>query len=189
VNAPDKYYDDFQEDLSDPKCVGLIYDFSLRQVRGMVDYNDEDDVIQDVFYRLAKWPIAKKYNSKRHYFSLLRITVRQAIAGYWKRRHSQRNDVRKRRFISELQTDCQSHEFASRLDSPWYLLHLKDAAQMVLERAQSLNTKQRAMFELRFLEEKSHSEIAETLKISVRTSYRLESQLREIFQSLFRSAE
>ena len=146
-------------------------------------------MIQDVFYRLTKWPIAKKYNSKRHYFSLLRITVRQAIAAHWKRRHSQRNDVRKRRFISELQNDSERHEFASRLNSPWYLLHIKDAAQMVLDRAQSLNPKQRAMFQLRFLEEKSHSEIAAALKISVRTSYRIESQLRDIFQALFRSPD
>ena len=64
MNVPDYYFDGFEENLNDPRCVQRIYEFSLRQVRGLVDYNDEDDVIQEVFYRLTKWPIArKKYNS------------------------------------------------------------------------------------------------------------------------------
>ena len=74
----------------------------------MVDYNDVEDVVQEVFYRLHKWPIGgmeKKYNSARHYFSLLKITIRQAVAAYWKRRHSQRNDVRRRSFISQLKQE------------------------------------------------------------------------------------
>ncbi len=188
--VPEDYFDDFQEDLSDPQCVQRIYDFSLRQVRGMVDYNDEDDVIQEVFYRLHKWPIGNKYNSARHYFSLLKITIRQAIAAYWKRRHSQRNDARKRVFISQLQQDGQrTVEFVSKSNEVWRRLHLKDLVRRVMERASTLPNQQQKMFQLRFLEEKSHEEIAEVLGVSIRTSYRIETKIREILQSHFKGLD
>lgn len=184
MRIPDHYFDKFEEDLTDPDCVQQIYDFCLRQVRGFVDYNDEDDVVQEVFYRLHKWPIGKKYNSKPHYFSLLKITVRQAIAAYWKRRHSQRNDVRKRRYISELQHDSVNTEFADDSQSIWYRLHIKEAVKRVLENVKSLSPNQKRMFELRFVKEKSHEEISAELKISIRTSYRLEAKVREILREL-----
>lgn len=184
--VPDDYFDDFREDLNDPQCVQRIYDFSLSQVRGMVDYNDEDDIIQEVFYRLHKWPIGNKYNSAKHYFSLLKITIRQAIAAYWKRRHSQRNDVRKRVFISQLQQDGQrAVEFPAQTSDVWRRLHLKDLVQRVVEKANTLSGVQRRMFRLRFLEEKSHEEIAQTLGISIRTSYRIETRIRETLQEFF----
>jgi RNA polymerase sigma factor (sigma-70 family) len=185
-NTPDDYFDDFVEDLNDPKCVQRIYDFAISQVRGMVDYNDEDDVIQEVFYRLTKWPIGKKYNSARHYFSLLKITIRQAIAAYWKRRHSQRNDVRKRVFISQLQQDGnQNVEFAGQTENALQRLHLKDLIWRVMEKASTLTQQQRTMFQLRFLDGKSHEEVAVALGISIRTSYRLEIKVREILQAYF----
>lgn len=186
MNAPDHYFDDFKEDLNDPVCVQQIYDFALLQVRGLVEYNDEADVIQEVFYRLTKWPIGEKYNSKRHYFSMLKITIRQAVAAYWKRRHSQRNDIRKRKFISELQTDAYSYEPNSNTKAVWMGLHIKELVKLILERARSLSHRQQAMFQLRFLEQKSHEEIALELEISIRTSYRLESQVREILQAIAR---
>ena len=184
MNVPDYYFDGFEENLNDPRCVQRIYEFSLRQVRGLVDYNDEDDVIQEVFYRLTKWPIArKKYNSSRHYFSLLRITIRQAIAAYWKRRHSQRNDVRKRSFISELQDDeGKQYEFAGKRDHILHHLHLRETAKLVLEKVSTLKPIHREMFELRFVQEKSHDEISEILKVSIRTSYRLETKVRQLLQ-------
>ena len=184
--VPDDYFDDFEEDLNDPQCVQRIYDFTLSQVRGMVDYNDEDDIIQEVFYRLHKWPIGNKYNSARHYFSLLKITIRQAIAAYWKRRHSQRNDARKRVFISQLQLDGQrSPQFAAESTDVWHRLHLKDLVRRVMEKASLLSDQQRTMFQLRFLEEKSHEEVAKVLGISIRTSYRIETRIRETLQSFF----
>ncbi len=134
MDLPDHYFDDFVEDLSDPQCAQQIYDFALLQVRGLVDYNDEDDVIQEVFYRLTKWPISKKYNSKSHYFSLLKITVRQAIAAYWKRRHSQRNDVRRRIFISELQTEATSYDFSENSDNALHRLHIKETVKLKVGR-------------------------------------------------------
>lgn len=181
------YTDDFVEDLNDPNCVQQIYDFSLSQVRGMVDYNDEDDVIQDVFYRLTKWPIGKKYNSARHYFSLLKITIRQSIAAYWKRRHSQRNDVRKRVFISELVQDGKfSFDFTDFGPSnSLNRYHIKELVQLVLKHVETLPPKQKAMFNLRFLQGKSHEEIAQLLNISIRTSYRLETKVRELLQARF----
>lgn len=189
-NEDEGYFDDFVEDLNDPECVQKIYDFSLRQIRGMVEYNDEDDLIQDVFYRLHKWPIGKKYNSAKHYFSLLKITVRQAIAAYWRRRHSQRNDARKRVFISQLQKDGnRAVEFTSDPTSSWQRLHLKDLARRVLEKAETLSDQQRKMFKLRFLEEKSHEEIAKALGVSIRTSYRIETRIREILQTHFKSLD
>ena len=182
--VPDGYVDDFEEDLSDPECVQRIYDFSLSQVRGMVEYNDEDDVIQEVFYRLHKWPIGKKYNSAKHYFSLLKITIRQAIAAYWKKRHSQRRDVRKRVFISQLQRDGEREfTFAGKSESVLNRLHLKDLVQRVMEKASTLSAEQKTMFQLRFLEEKSHEEVAAALGVSLRTSYRLETKVRETLQS------
>jgi len=185
-SVPDDYFDDFREDLNDPQCVQRIYDFSLSQIRGMVDYNDEDDIVQEVFYRLHKWPIGNKYNSARHYFSLLKITIRQAIAAYWKRRHSQRNDARKRVFISQLQQDGRrAVEFASRSQDAWQRLHLKDLVQRVIAKASTLSEEQRTMFQLRFLEEKSHEEIARTLGVSIRTSYRIETKIRETLQGFF----
>jgi len=184
VDLPGHYFDDFEEDLRDPVCVQQIYDFALIQVRGLVDYNDEDDVIQEVFYRLTKWPIGKKYNSKSHYFSLLKITVRQAIAAYWKRRHSQRNDVRKRRFISELQAEASSFDFGSNADNVLHRLHVKEIVRLVLETVKSLKPDQRRMFELRFIEERSHEEISKLLRFSVRTSFRLEQQVRKLLQDL-----
>ena len=184
--VPDDYYDDFQEDLSDPQCVQRIYDFTLTQVRGMVQYNDEDDIIQEVFYRLHKWPIGNKYNSAKHYFSLLKITIRQAIAAYWKRRHSQRNDARKRVFISQLQLDGQrSPQFASESTEVWRSLHLKDLVRRVMEKASTLSDQQRTMFQLRFLEQKSHEEVAQVLGVSIRTSYRIETRIRENLQRFF----
>ena len=183
----DGLFDDFVEDLNDPNCVQQIYDFSLTQVRGMVDYNDEDDVIQEVFYRLTKWPIGKKYNSTKHYFSLLKITIRQSIAAYWKRRHSQRNDVRKRVFISELILDGASNfdftDFGPSNSLNRY--HIKELVQLVLKHVQTLPAKQKTMFQLRFLQQKSHEEIAIQLGISIRTSYRLETKVREILQARF----
>ena len=184
MDLPGHYFDDFEEDLSDPVCVQQIYDFALVQVRGLVDYNDEDDVIQEVFYRLAKWPIGKKYNSKSHYFALLKITIRQAIAAYWKRRHSQRNDVRKRKFISDLQNEAIRFDFDSNADSVLYKLHIKEVVNLVLEKVKSLTASQRKMFELRFMKELSHEDVSKQLKISVRTSYRLESQVRELLQGM-----
>lgn len=185
-NVQGDYFDDFVEDLNDPECVQRIYDFSLSQIRGMVDYNDEDDVVQEVFYRLTKWPIGKKYNSARHYFALLKITIRQAIAAYWKRRHSQRNDVRKRVFISQLQHDGnQTVEFTGQSENVLQRLHLKDLIRRVMEKANTLTQQQKTMFQLRFLEEKSHEEVAGVLEISIRTSYRLETKVREILQSYF----
>lgn len=186
MKVPDYYFDDFEEDLCDPECVQRIYEFSLHQVRGLVDYNDEDDVIQDVFYRLTKWPIGKKYNSARHYFSLLKITIRQAIAAYWKRRHSQRNDVRKRTFISELENDeGKQYELAGAGDNVLYFFHMKEAVRLVLEKVQTLTPDQKAMFQLRFVEEKPHDEIAEILGVSIRTSYRLETKVRQLLQDFF----
>ena len=183
-DVPEDYFDDFEEDLNDPRCVQQIYDFSLSQVRGMVDYNDEDDVIQEVFYRLHKWPIGKKYNSTKHYFSLLKITIRQAIAAYWKRRHSQRNDVRKRVFISQLQQDGErAVEFPAESNEVWHRLHLKDLVRRVMEKASLLPQQQRTMFQLRFLEQKSHEEVAEVLGVSIRTSYRIETKIRETLQA------
>ena len=150
----------------------------------MVDYNDEDDVIQEVFYRLHKWPIGKKYNSTKHYFSLLKITIRQAIAAYWKRRHSQRNDVRKRVFISQLQKDGErAVEFEAESNEVWHRLHLKDLVRRVMEKASTLPQQQRTMFQLRFLEQKSHEEVAEVLGVSIRTSYRIETKIRETLQA------
>ena len=150
----------------------------------MVEYNDEDDVIQEVFYRLHKWPIGKKYNSARHYFSLLKITIRQAIAAYWKKRHSQRRDARKRVFISQLQRDGE-REFAVAENSESVLngLHLKDLVKRILEKASTLSPQLKTMFQLRFIDEKSHEEIAKTLGVSIRTSYRLETKVRESLQS------
>ena len=183
MGIPDQFFDGFVEDLHDPACVQEIYEFSLTQVRGLVDYNDEDDVIQEVFYRLTKWPITKKYNSKRHYFSLLKITIRQAIAAYWKRRHSQRNDVRKRRLISELQADDTKHyEFEGKTQNVLYHLHVKEVVKQILSRTSALTRQQREMFRLRFVEEKSHQTISDLLGISIRTSYRVEAQVREILQ-------
>ena len=182
----DGYSDDFKEDLNDPQCVQQIYDFSLSQVRGMVDYNDEEDIIQEVFYRLHKWPIGNKYNSARHYFSLLKITIRQAIAAYWKRRHSQRNDVRKRVFISQLENDGQrSPQFAAKSNEAWRSVHLQDLVRRVMEKASKLSDQQRTMFQLRFLEQKSHEEVAQILGISIRTSYRIETRIRETLQRFF----
>lgn len=184
--VPDDYFDDFVEDLNDPHCVQRIYDFSLSQVRGMVEYSDEDDIIQEVFYRLHKWPIGNKYNSARHYFSLLKITIRQAIAAYWKRRHSQRNDARKRVFISQLQLDGQrSPQFAAESSEVWHRLHLQDLVRRVMEKASTLSDPQRTMFQLRFLEQKSHEEVAKVLGVSIRTSYRIETKIRETLQSFF----
>ena len=184
--VPDDYFDDFEEDLSDPQCVQRIYDFSLSQVRGMVDYNDEDDIIQEVFYRLHKWPIGNKYNSAKHYFSLLKITIRQAIAAYWKRRHSQRNDVRKRVFISPLELDGRpNRQFAAKSNEAWRSVHLQDLVRSVMEKASKLSDQQRTMFQLRFLEQKSHEEVAQILGVSIRTSYRIETRIRETLQSFF----
>lgn len=186
ADEPDDYIDDFVEDLDDPNCVQRIYDFCRTQVRGMVDYNDEDDVIQEVFYRLAKWPIGKKYNSTRHYFSLLKITIRQAIAAYWRRRHSQRNDARKRVFISELIQDGSQFDFAGTGQSDSLnRYHIKELVRLVLQYAKTLPPKQRAVFNLRFIQEKSHEEIASLLEISIRTSYRLETKVREQLQARF----
>lgn len=183
VDVPDHYFDDFEEDLTDPKCVQEIYDFSLNQIRGMVDYNDEDDVIQEVFYRLTKWPITANYNSKRHYFSLLKITIRQAIAAYWKRWHSQRNDRRKRRYVSEFENDLgKTYEFVGKSENVLHHLHLKEVAKRVFDKVTTLTPKQKTMFRLRFMEEKSHEDIAHQLGISIRTSYRLESQVRGLLQ-------
>lgn len=184
MDLPSHYFDDFEEDLCDPVCVQQIYDFALLQVRGLVEYNDEDDVIQEVFYRLTKWPMGKKYNSKSHYFSLLKITIRQAIAAYWKRRHSQRNDVRRRKFISELQADTANYEFSCESVNALHGLHIKEVVKLVLEKVKSLSSNQRTMFELRFVQEKSHDEISKRLQISIRTSYRLESQVRRLLQEL-----
>ena len=186
MDIPDYYFDDFEEDLHDSKCVQEIYEFSLSQVRGMVDYNDEDDVIQDVFYRLTKWPIGRgKYRSKRHYFSLLKITIRQAIAAYWKRRHSQRNDVRRRQFIGELTADRElKFEIAGQEATAIQQLQLKEQVRRVLDQVTTLSERHRVMFRLRFLEEKSHEEIASQLSISIRTSYRLEAQVRELLRRL-----
>lgn len=180
MDVPDHFFDDFIEDLADPDCVQEIYDFTLSQVRGLVRYNDEDDLIQEVFYRLAKWPIGNKYNSKRHYFALLKVTIRQAIAAYWKRWHSQRNDVRKRRYISELQADesCK-FEFEGQTENLLHALHIKEVAKRLRRKVTTLNQRQRIMFQLRFIEEKPHDEISTKLGISIRTSYRLEAQLRE----------
>jgi RNA polymerase sigma factor (sigma-70 family) len=177
---PEHYFDDFVEDLNDPDCVQEIYEFSLGQVRGMVDYNDEDDIVQDVFYRLTKWPMAKKYNSRRHYYSLLKITIRQSIAAYWKRRHSQRNDARKRRYISELHSeDSRTYEFEGSTESVFHRLQMKEMVKLVLKKVTTLKPKHRAIFQLRFIEDRSHEQIADLLKISLRTSYRLESQVRQ----------
>ena len=194
---PDDYVDDFVEDLSDPKCVQKIYDFSVRHVRTMVDYNDVEDVVQEVFYRLHKWPIGgrvcggrsntgKKYNSARHYFALLKITIRQAVAAYWKRRHSQRNDVRRRTLLSQLKWDGdRCAEFVGATDEPWQLVHLKELVASVLEKAKTLAHEQRVMFQMRFLDEKSHEEIAEVLGVSIRSSYRLETKVRKTLQGYF----
>ena len=183
MDIPGHYFDEFEEDLNDPSCVQQIYDFALQQVRGMVDYNDEDDLIQEVFYRLTKWPIGKKYNSKRHYFSLLKITIRQAIAAYWRRWHSQRNDIRRRKFVSELQSDeSTKYEFIGQSENILHRLQLKEVVKRILDKVTTLQPNQKAMFKLRFVEEKSHGEIATILGISVRTSYRLESDLRHLLQ-------
>ncbi len=185
MEFPDHYFDDFVEDLNDPECVQQIYDFALKQVRGMVDYNDEDDLIQEVFYRLTKWPIGKKYNSKWHYFSLLKITIRQTIAAYWKRWHSQRNDIRRRKYVSELKSDeGKKYEFVGQSENVLHHLHLKEVILLILEKVTTLEPKQEIMFKLRFVEEKSHGEIAELLGISIRTSYRLESELRRVLHEI-----
>ena len=186
MDIPDYYFDDFEEDLHDPKCVQEIYEFSLSQVRGMVAYNDEDDIIQDVFYRLTKWPIGdkdKKYRSKRHYFSLLKITIRQAIAAYWKRRHSQRNDIRKRRYIGELVLDENlKFEIAGRNVNTVRQLELKETIRRIMAEVETLTPRQRTLFKLRFLDELSHDEISQKLGISIRNSYRLESKIRELLK-------
>lgn len=180
----------FREDLADPKCVQLIYDFALTQVRGLVDYNDEDDVIQEVFYRLTKWPIKAKYHTAAHYFSLLKITVRQAIAAYWKRWHSQRNDVRRRQFVSELSQDQdKTYEFEGDSENVLHRIQIREIIGKLLEKVESLSPRQRAIFQLRFVDEKSHSEIANLLCIGLRTSYRLEAELRLILQEFLRSRE
>lgn len=187
---PNDYFDDFEEDLTDPECVQRIYDFTLRQIRGMVAYNDEEDVVQEVFYRLHKWPIGKKYNSARHYFSLLKITIRQAIAAYWKRQHSQRRDVRKRVFVSELQSDGdQVFGFHANDETIWKRLHLKDLVQRILKKADSLSDQHKTMFQMRFLEEKSHEEICNCLGVSLRTSYRMETNLRKVLQAFVHTIE
>lgn len=190
TEVADDYVDDFVEDLNDPRCVQRIYDFALHQVRGMVDYNDEDDLIQDVFYRLTKWPInAKKYNSARHYFALLKITIRQSIAAYWKRRHSQRNDSRKRIFISQLERDSEKrYEFADASqdsDNVLAKLEIKELAKKVLAKAESMPENHKTMFRLRFVDEKSHEEISQHLGISIRTSYRLETKVRTMLRAHF----
>lgn len=186
MKFPGKLVDDFKEDLDDPKCVQRIYDFSLRQVRGLVDYNDEDDVIQDVFYRLTKWPIKAKYNSARHYFSLLKITVRQSVAAYWRRRHSQRNDTRRRVFISDLQRDdATQYELAGSCENVLSRLQLKETVQRLLDRVKTLTWQEQTMFQMRLLDEKSHEEIAKVLAVSIRSSYRLESKLRSKLAKFF----
>ena len=183
MDVPDHFFDDFVEDLTDPSCVQQIYDFTLGQIRGLVDYNDEDDLIQEVFYRLTKWPIGKKYNSKRHYFALLKITIRQSIAAYWKRWHSQRNDVRKRRYISELQADdSRKYEFEGRQENLLHSLHVKEVVRRLTEKVTALEVRHRIMFQMRFIEEKSHEEISSKLDISIRTSYRLEKELRRLLR-------
>ena len=183
MNVPDTYFDDFREDLEDAECVQRIYEFTLRQVRGLVDYNDEEDVIQEVFFRLTKWPIGNKYNSARHYFSLLRITVRQSIAAYWKRRHSQRNDIRRRVLISELQqADGRNFEYLGESENVLQRMEIKETVKRILGAAESLTPRQQIMFRMRFLECQSHEEIAIKMGISIRTSYRLETSLRQILQ-------
>ena len=184
MGKPDLQFDDFKEDLRDPQCAQLIYDFAKGQIRGLVDYNDEEDVVQEVFYRLTRWPIKAKYNSTRHYFALLKITIRQAVAAYWKHRHSQRNDYRKRRFVSELVADNElKYEFEGSTENVLTRLQINEQFKMVLEKVKTLDEKHRKFFDLRFLQERSHGEVAQALQISARTSYRLESHLRDLLQT------
>ena len=180
MDIPDHFFDPFVEDLSDPKCVQEIYNFSLSQIRGFVNYNDEEDLIQEVFYRLTKWPMGARVNSKRHYFSLLKVTIRQCLAAYWRRNYSQRNDIARRRFISELERDeAVTFELEGTADNVLQRLQIKETVQRLLDSMDDLEPRYQTLFRLRFVEERSHEEIAELLGISIRTSYRHEAQLRE----------
>ncbi|MEM7784010.1 MAG: sigma-70 family RNA polymerase sigma factor [Planctomycetota bacterium] len=181
----DPHDEPFHADLGDPDCVQKIYDFVRIQINGLVDYNDEDDVIQEVFYRLTRWPMRAVYESKPHYYSLLKITARQVVAAYWKRWHSQRNDVRRRRFISELESDHGSQvEFVDDRTTSGEQQQLKELVQKVLETVQSLSHRDQVFFKWRFILQRTPDEISEALKISVRTCYRIEARLREKLQKL-----
>jgi RNA polymerase sigma factor (sigma-70 family) len=192
MNIPENYYDEFEEDLHDPNCVQEIYNFIAQSIRGLVEYNDENDIIQEVFYSLTKWPMQKKYNSKRHYFSLLKITIRQIIASYWRRKHSQRNDIRRRTFISQLQHDSHKRTFTPKDKKTRGVEHypmMKEAVALVLKKVDTLEEKEKAYFRLRFIEEKSHETIASLLNISLRTSYRFEHKVRKILVEYFENKE
>jgi len=89
-------------------------------------------------------------------------------------------------FISQLQLDGQrSPQFAADSTEVWHRLHLQDLVRRVMEKASTLSDQQRRMFQLRFLEQKSHEEVAQDLGVSIRTSYRIETKIREILQGFF----
>ena len=123
--------------------------------RYVSDHNDADDVVQEVF--------VKAYAALRSFRKdaaiatwLYRITVNQAL-----------NVLRWKKVKTFLSLDELISERVSDEPTPHEMLESNERRSLIREAVAVLPEKQKAVFVLRYFEELSYEEIAETLKTSI----------------------
>jgi RNA polymerase sigma-70 factor (ECF subfamily) len=123
--------------------------------RMMENHDEADDITQDVFITL--YNSAHEFRGESTLFTwLYRVTTNACL-----------NALRKKRVREYLRLDEIEGIFSSGDDEPDSLMEEEEQRSIIREAIASLPEKQKAVFVLRFYEEKSYEEISEILHTSV----------------------
>jgi RNA polymerase sigma-70 factor (ECF subfamily) len=123
--------------------------------RYLADHDDADDVVQEVFVK-AYEALAGFRGDAAVSTWLYRITVNQAL-----------NVLRWKKVKNFVRIDEITAEQASADPTPGDILESNERRDLIKEAVSRLPEKQRAVFVLRYYQELSYEEIAQTLKTSV----------------------
>lgn len=123
--------------------------------RMMGDHDEADDVVQEVFIKL--YQAVKEFRGESSVYTwLYRITTNAAL-----------NALRKKKVREYISIDDAAQQIESDVTPPDQAAEEKERKSAIEKAVASLPRKQRAVFVMRYYEEKSYDEIALILKTSV----------------------
>jgi RNA polymerase sigma factor (sigma-70 family) len=121
----------------------------------VIDHDDADDIVQEVFIRLYR--SAKEFRGESSLYTwLYRVTVNASL-----------NALRRKKVREYLPLDDTTLQFKSDTSQPDELYEEAERKTELERAVASLPAKQRAVFVLRYYEEKSYEEIVRVLKTSI----------------------
>ena len=123
--------------------------------RIVIDHDDADDIVQDVFIKFHR--SAKEFRGESSLYTwLYRVTVNASL-----------NALRRKKVREYLAIDEMTSQYESDVPRPDEALEAAEQRSEIEKAVSRLPGKQRAVFVLRYYEEKSYEEIAAILKTSI----------------------